>query len=150
MSMTLTNFQEMVNLAINMAKSNGLAKTATGGAIATFGAVTGGSGYTNGTYTNMPLTGGAGSGARATITVAGGAVTGVTLTLGGINYAVGNTLSANIPGGSGFTVPVATIGTLSSMVGILTQAATALGSDTTTHSRELEHPPYVLLPDLHN
>lgn len=41
-------------------------------------------------------------------------------------------------------IPVATISaTLSTLV-------TALGADTTTHSREVEQPPAALLPDLGN
>jgi hypothetical protein len=63
--------------------------------IGTLGAVTGGSNYTNGTYTNVPLTGGAGAGARATIVVASNAVSTVTITSRGSNYAVANTLSAS-------------------------------------------------------
>lgn len=66
----------------------------TGGAAFTTGAVTavdsivGGSGYTNGTFTNITLTGsetGANS-ARATIVVSGGAVTTVTITTAGTGY----------------------------------------------------------------
>ena len=81
--------------------------------VATLGAITGGSVYTAGTYFDVPLTGGSGSGALATITVAGGAVTAVTITNGGLQYGVGNTLTAaaaNIGGtGSGFSVPVASV-----------------------------------------
>ena len=81
--------------------------------VATLGTITGGSVYTTGTYFDVPLTGGSGSGALATITVAGGAVTAVTITNGGLQYAVGNTLTAaaaNIGGtGSGFSVPVASV-----------------------------------------
>ena len=73
----------------------------------------GGTLYTNGTYTNVTLTGGSGSGAKATIVVAGATVTTVTLTAAGNGYAVGNTLSATaatIGGtGSGFSIKVATI-----------------------------------------
>jgi hypothetical protein len=82
--------------------------------VASLGAITGGSAYTNGTYLNVPLTGGAGSGAVANIVVSGGAVTAVTLTQGGTGYVVGNTLSAaasTIGGtGSSFSIPVATVG----------------------------------------
>jgi hypothetical protein len=83
------------------------------GIVTSVGAITGGSGYTTGTYFNVPLTGGSGSGALATITVAGGAVTAVTVTNGGIFYVVGNTLSAaaaNIGGtGTSFSVPVSAV-----------------------------------------
>jgi len=81
--------------------------------IATFGAITGGSGYTNGTYDGVPLTGGSGSGATANITVSSGAVTAVALVTGGENYRVGDVLSASNAylggAGSGFSVPVATV-----------------------------------------
>lgn len=79
-------------------------------AISGIGTATGGSGYTNGTYFGVPLTGGSGSGATARIVVSGGAVTSVTLQNPGVFYAVGNTLScaaSNIGGtGSGFSVPI--------------------------------------------
>jgi hypothetical protein len=68
-----------------------------------------GSGYTDGTYNNTPLTGGAGTGATANITVAGGVVTTVVINGHGVNYAVGNTLSASITGGAGFVLTVATL-----------------------------------------
>jgi len=81
--------------------------------VATLGAITGGSAYTTGTYFDVPLTGGTGSGALATVTVAGGAVTAVTITDGGLQYSVADTLSAaaaNIGGtGSGFSVPVTSV-----------------------------------------
>jgi len=80
------------------------------GGIAGFGTIVGGSGYTNGTYENVPLTGGDGSNASATITVSGGSVTAITLVNPGYLYLVGNSLSAatsTIGGtGSGFSVPV--------------------------------------------
>jgi len=79
----------------------------------TLNTLVGGTLYTNGTYTNVTLTGGSGSGAKATIVVSGGSVTTVTLTKPGNGYVVGNTLSAtaaSIGGtGSGFSIKVATI-----------------------------------------
>ena len=78
--------------------------------IMTLGIIVGGSSYTNGTYTNVPLTGGSGTGAIATVTVAGNTVVAVVITTGGANYVKGDSLSAaaaNIGGtGSGFSVPV--------------------------------------------
>jgi hypothetical protein len=83
------------------------------GGIAGFGTIVGGSGYTNGVYENVPLTGGDGSNGSATITVSGGAVTALTLINPGYLYLVGNSLSAatsTIGGtGSGFSVPVSNI-----------------------------------------
>ena len=81
---------------------------ATGG-ILTATITNGGAGYTNGTYTNQALTGGAGTLATANITVAGGIVTSVVINGHGKNYVVGNTLSASIAGGAGFVLTVATL-----------------------------------------
>ena len=85
----------------------------TSSAIQTLGSITAGSGYVNGTYTNVPLTGGSGGNATATIVVSGGAVTSVTITLRGADYVIGNTLSAsntNLGGtGAGFSIPVTAI-----------------------------------------
>lgn len=70
----------------------------------------GGSGYTNGTYFNVPLTGGSGNAATADIVVSGGAVTSVTISNAGCYFAVGNSLGAintNLGGtGSGFVLTV--------------------------------------------
>jgi len=78
--------------------------------IKTLGAITGGAGYVNGTYTNVTLTGGSGSGAKATVTVTGGNVTAVTVTSRGAGYQVGNALSASNTelggSGAGFSIPV--------------------------------------------
>jgi hypothetical protein len=74
-----------------------------------------GSGYTNGTYPNTPLTGGAGTGATANITVSGGIVTAVVINGHGTGYVVGNTLSATITGGAGFVLTVATLMTFVSL-----------------------------------
>lgn len=79
------------------------------------GTITGGSAYVPGTYINVPLSGGSGTDAAATIVVDGtGAVTGVTLTTGGNNYLIGDALSTsntNLGGsGSGFVYTVSSIG----------------------------------------
>jgi hypothetical protein len=76
----------------------------------------GGSGYANGTYNNVPLTGGTtGSGLTATITVAGGIVTAITnvsnITLQ--EYQIGDVLSAadsNLGGGGGSGLQIPVIG----------------------------------------
>jgi hypothetical protein len=90
------------------------------GGIATLNTLVGGSGYTNGTYPRVLLTGGTGSSAYADIVVSGGAVTSVTIcaapnypeNLFGAGFTVGDSLSApaaSIGGtGSGFTINVAT------------------------------------------
>jgi hypothetical protein len=75
--------------------------------------ITGGSGYAPGTYSNVPLTNGNGSGATANIVVnSSGVVSSVTLTNGGQFYAVGDILGASATylgnSGSGFAVTVLT------------------------------------------
>lgn len=75
--------------------------------------VVAGSGYTAGTYTGVSLTGGSGLSAAATIVVSGGGVSSVTLTNPGLDYAVGDALSAltsQIGGtGSGFVLNVTSV-----------------------------------------
>lgn len=70
----------------------------------------GGTLYTDGTYNNVSLTGGSGSGATATIAVSGGAVTNVSMVSAGTGYVVGDTLSATAASlggtGSGFQLKV--------------------------------------------
>ncbi len=73
------------------------------------GTTAGGSGYTNGTYTNQALTGGDGLGARADITVSGGIVTNTTIIAEGANYRNGDVLTATIPGGSGYTYTITSV-----------------------------------------
>ena len=95
--------------------SSGEAPPVTGG-ITSFGAVTAGSGYSEGSYNGVALTGGGGMNATANIVVdAGGSVTGVTLVNGGSGFSAGESLTAADAdlggnGGSGFAVEVATIG----------------------------------------
>jgi hypothetical protein len=89
------------------------AATSIGVGVLTFGAITGGSGYVNGVYSNVTLTGGTGTGARATITVSGGLVTVVTLTYAGVGYTASDVLTTantNLGGtGSAFNVVAATV-----------------------------------------
>jgi hypothetical protein len=77
--------------------------------IASLGAITGGSSYSSGTFYDVPLTGGSGSGAMATIKVVSGVVTTVIVTVGGSQYVVGDILTASLNGGSGFSVLVGTV-----------------------------------------
>ena len=83
------------------------------GALLVMGAITAGTLYTNGYYEDVPLTGGAGTGARANITVSSAGVTAVELTALGSGYSAGAPLSAaaaNIGGtGSGFAIAVTTV-----------------------------------------
>jgi hypothetical protein len=81
------------------------------GSIDLLGTLTGGSGYDGGgsaTFSCIPLTGGSGTGATATVTVTAGVVTKVVPCLGGYGYVTSDNLSATVAnlgnsGGSGFT-----------------------------------------------
>jgi hypothetical protein len=81
--------------------------------VVALGTIAGGSGYANGAYHNVPLTGGSGGGAVAAIVVSDGAVSSVEVIYPGGSYVAGDTLScrsANIGGrGSGFSVPVTSV-----------------------------------------
>ena len=110
------NIQVKINLVISGSNIPAGTKVVaiTSSNVKTLGSVTGGSGYTNGVYNNVPLTGGSGANAEATIAVVGGAVTTVTITARGAAYQVGDVLSADDAdlgggGGAGFSVPVTAI-----------------------------------------
>ncbi len=84
--------------------------------IATFGTVDSGESYTDGSYSDVPLTGGTGSGATADIDIStASSVQTITVTLAepGTRYTAGDVLSASASDmggtGSGFSVPVATV-----------------------------------------
>lgn len=102
------------------------------------GNIVGGSLYISGTYTDVPLTGGSGAGAKANIIVTGGVVTDVIPTAQGTGYLIGDVLSAsnvNLGGsGSGFTFTLTGVGndlqkgtTLSTAFRTLTRADQELG-----------------------
>ena len=75
--------------------------------------ITGGTGLTDGSYTNIPLSGGTGANAAATITVSGNTVTAVSFTNEGKNYTNGDVLTANISniGGTdqGFSIDIGNV-----------------------------------------
>jgi len=83
------------------------------GSIGATGTIIGGTGYVDGSYTNVPLTGGAGNSALANITVSGTAVSAVQIVYPGFEFLVGDTLSASNTrlggSGAGFSFPVSTI-----------------------------------------
>lgn len=82
------------------------------GIINSFNTLVAGTGGTAGTYLNVPLTGGTGSGAFANITVAAGGVTTVLGITPGNGYTAADTLSAasgNIGGTTGFSIKVGSV-----------------------------------------
>ena len=107
--------------AINGKRSGRIRRVAPD-SVATLGSLVGGSGYTDGSYTNVPLVRATGSGtqllasgAAANITVASGIVTACTLvaTRTGEGYTAGTVLTAApgfIGAGTGFTINAATVG----------------------------------------
>jgi hypothetical protein len=83
------------------------------GGINTYAITNAGSGYVNGSYAFVPLSGGTGSDAYANITVAGGLVTVVELFTRGVNYSTDDFLSVNNTylggSGSGFELDILTL-----------------------------------------
>jgi hypothetical protein len=66
------------------------------GPILTISIGIGGSGYTNGTYTNVSMTGNTGTGAEFTVVVAGGLVSSVTVTTPGDGYQISTPILSTI------------------------------------------------------
>ena len=77
------------------------------------GTITPGSGYINNLYSNVPITGGSGSGATANITVSGNVVTNVRFNNLGNFYVVGDVVSASTASlggtGSGFQFTITAV-----------------------------------------
>lgn len=106
-------------------------------AVATLGTVVPGTGYTNGTYENVPLQGGSGTGMLATVVVAATVVSTITKTYGGNNYKVADNLTvpAFFAGGTGDGVggaPVATIAAVAGAYGTLPAGHTYAGINIAT------------------
>lgn len=103
--------------------------TGTTGRILSGSIAAAGSGYVNGSYAAVPLTGGTGSGATANITVSGGAVTAVTLVSPGAGYAQNDTLSASNSdlggSGSGFAYGVEQVATAFDPLDVATKSSSA-------------------------
>jgi len=59
---------------------------------------TAGAGLTDGTYTDLAVTGGTGAGMTATVIVASNVVTSVTITNGGFGYVTGDVVTVAVPG----------------------------------------------------
>jgi len=73
--------------------------------------ITPGTGYTDGVYTGVALSGGSGTGAVATVTVVGGIVTNVLITTPGTGYVAGDTgITGTVTGGSGWSISVNQLG----------------------------------------
>jgi hypothetical protein len=87
----------LVNPGVNYAVGDNLTASFAGvtNGVGTGTALVGGTLYTDGTFASVPLTGGSGAGAVATITVSGNTVVGVALTSPGTGYTVGNALSCS-------------------------------------------------------
>jgi hypothetical protein len=92
------------------------------GGVVTLTLTNGGSGYVNGDWANVALTGGSGTGAVAQVGVAGGAVYTANMVVTGSGYAVGDVLSASNTylggSGSGLQFTVASITAYADDVGL--------------------------------
>lgn len=106
------NTWNSVGVPMSAVTTNGFTYPTRG--VATYGAITGGSGGTPGTYNNVPMTGGSGGLTTAKVIVgAGGNVTSVTVANAGYHYVIGDSLScasSAIGNTTGFSVLVATLG----------------------------------------
>lgn len=107
-----TELEDYGNIILNgyITPAAAVATAGAVGAIDTLTLTNGGTGYTNGTYTDLYIGGPKGYYAFADVTVAGGSVTVVTLKTGGQNYFVGETVGVTgIGPGSGLILTVAAV-----------------------------------------
>jgi len=79
------------------------------GSISSIGTPVAGSGYSANVFNDIALTGGAGTGATATIIVTNGGVSSVQITNPGQFYIINDVLTASFGGGTGFSVTVSLI-----------------------------------------
>lgn len=107
----LANPTNLTDFPVSLALGNQLTFIPTDGNITASSIAAGGSGYTDGAYTNVPAVGGSGEGATYDITVSGGVITVATINNPGAGYEVGNDLTfPSLPGGgSGESINVDTI-----------------------------------------
>ncbi len=100
------------------------------GIVTNLGSLFGGSGYANGIYQDVPMTGGSGSNLTADITVVGNTITAVAIQDGGVGYLVGDIVSAaplSIGGtGTSFTITVSEINNAEGTSWLGTNMETAL------------------------
>jgi hypothetical protein len=124
-------FNEAITVGAAAPEPVGSGVPTPGGAIESLGPINGGSSYNNGVYPGVPLTGGSGSGATASITVTAGVVTAVVPSSPGIDYEVGDMLSVTAStlgaAGTGFSVSVTAVS-----AGDAAPAATGPVSNATT------------------
>lgn len=100
-------------------KGDGGATMAIMGPIKTLGGVTGGTGYTDGTY-DVTFSSATGSGAVITLTVASGGVTAAVLKSPGVNFKVTDSLTstaAALGAGTGLMIPITAIETAGDTLG---------------------------------
>ena len=105
------------------------------GGITTILITSGGSAYTNGTYTNVPFTSssGSGTGGALTVVVFGNTVSSITVTASGSGYQYGDTI----------TISNASIGgTGSGFVGLINQVSSFYPSDNTLWQFDTGYDPY--------
>ena len=114
------------------------------GDIVALGNLQGGSGYTNGVYAAVNLTGGTGSSATANITVASNVVTSVVLVNDGSGYATGDTLSASAASiggtGAGFAITVTEVNSFTPNANNLWQFDAYYDSTGGAQNQLLAHP----------